>query len=248
MRSVTTYGFPSRDARQIFQNCLEVATCDESCDCKCDLVQGCGEDGDDALRLEFTMTLRVFSVVWTPVCGFDLRPIPLEPIQIAEAKLRDERAENSRLEIALQTMREELKRARGEEPNAESLVLECDGEMYKLDRCFRPRWKVFGGAGDDDRSDSFDIHLHQAIRFRFSGSVAVVLQIKHRQQASNDSVFAMTHYKKSGVKKKTWKIRNYGTASLHSGVILVEPDEKLEVWIRGEIVVRPDTTLVILPL
>lgn len=72
---------------QIFQSCLESTTCDESSDCQRDLVEG--NVWDESLCLVFTMSLRVFSVVWSPTISIKLVPISLKPIQIAEAKLQD---------------------------------------------------------------------------------------------------------------------------------------------------------------
>lgn len=41
------------------------------------------------MSLEFVLKLKLFASEWTPVCHFDLKPIPLEKVDILESKLRD---------------------------------------------------------------------------------------------------------------------------------------------------------------
>lgn len=49
------------------------------------------------LSLEFVLKLKVFASVWTPKYVFQLKPIPLEKVDILESKLRDQEEELAKL-------------------------------------------------------------------------------------------------------------------------------------------------------
>lgn len=72
---------------QIFQSCLEAVTCDtEESECYHDLVTVADDDGR-CMVMELTVPFKIFGAVSSLKYKIPLKPISLEPVDIAEADL-----------------------------------------------------------------------------------------------------------------------------------------------------------------
>ncbi|TYZ65762.1 hypothetical protein PybrP1_007592 [[Pythium] brassicae (nom. inval.)] len=207
---------PQEDCVVILQKCFEEAASGSFSDCRCDLLEwdGDADAADKALELEFEVVLKVYSVVWKPKVSVLLQPIPLAPIQIAEAKLRDQEEELASLRLSLRTATEELERAR-DRMTAKALFLEGSSRELKKHGVFH--WEPCKGVGS--KSVHCDLINGGWVRFRFAGAYRVELLVwfPHHtlMQAALvvGSVLLVEQHFQNGVLKHKWNGSNGHFAS-----------------------------------
>lgn len=173
-----------------------------------------------------------------------MKPIPLEPIQIAEAKLRDQEEELASLRHSLKTMKHELERFGAERENVKPLFLKCSDSDGKASNVLH--WKV---CEYDKNSTHFVVHPNGKIQFRFAGAYKFNLLVRHPQQSDTVSnLFDARQYQAHGVSKKRWKVNNDTTNSHLSCTLSTISGDELAVWSCVSTKIHPESTLSIIPL
>lgn len=162
-----------RMTAQILQRCFEESERGSFTDCRCELLEWNRVVGDNVLELVFEVSLKVYSVVWKPKVSVLVQPIPLEPIQIAEAKLRDQEEELASLRLSLKLVTEELEQAK--DMRAEKALF-LEGSSQVLKRQGLLQWKPCEGAGS--KWVHFNLLTSSWVRFRFAGTYRVELVVR----------------------------------------------------------------------
>lgn len=124
----------------------------------------------DHLSLEFVLKLKVFASVWTPTYTFELKPIPLEKVDILESKLRDQE--------------EELIKLRAERCQAPAkpvyIQVTSTNTAYYDDAI---TWNVAN-------NDSFKIDSNGAVEILIAGVYMIHVVLRHRN-SSNAEAFCL---------------------------------------------------------
>lgn len=182
--------------------------------------------------------------MWTPKFRIEMKPIPLEPIQIAEAKLRDQKEELISLRRSLKTTKHELERFKAERENVKPLFLKCSDSDGKVNNVLH--WKV---CEYDKNSTHFVVHPNGKIQFCFAGAYKLELLVRHPQQSDAVSnLFVARQYRAHGVPQKGWKVDNDSTNSHLSRTLSTTSGDELAVWSYTSTKIHPESTLSIIPL
>lgn len=162
--------------RQIFQSGLETVVCGEgSSECQRDLI-----DADDgSLRLELTLSLSVFSVVWNQKICVEMKAVTLEPIQYAEAKIRD-------LEERLEAIAADKEQDRVTKENRRVLLLEYASSNSTTQIHDVLQWKR---SDFDVNSKHFLVQPNGCVTVRTGGCYVISLVIHHSYQKSIERYF-----------------------------------------------------------
>uniref|UniRef100_K3X5W8 Uncharacterized protein n=1 Tax=Globisporangium ultimum (strain ATCC 200006 / CBS 805.95 / DAOM BR144) TaxID=431595 RepID=K3X5W8_GLOUD len=145
-----------------FVRCLAESTSKEDGECIRDLVSSSTPSGGEWI-LKFATALTMFDSVWFPVYQFTLTPIPLEPIDILAAQLRDMQDEVAALQ-GEKLSKSDLKRVK------RTLTTTTDVLHGKL-----LNWKF---AGDCRRVCSIE-EGGVKVRFLHSGEYLIQLKLNH---------------------------------------------------------------------
>lgn len=193
-----------------------------------DLVQA--KDGGDLLHLVFMMNLEVFSVVWTPKISIKMAPIHLEPIQIAEAKLRDYEHELSALRLRVVALEEDAERLRVKTESQQVLYLERDGSN-SVKKGGLIRWKR---CEHDTSSNYFSLHVDGRIEFQSSDPYVVTLTVRHSKQKRKPGLFELSRRGVDGKMQNQWDVSTADDDTMSSCACVITPSKGDELSVMSE--------------
>lgn len=215
---------------QILQSGLETISRDGSSECQRDLI----EVDDGSLRLEFTLSLDVFSVTWNQKVGVELKPVALEPIQIAEAKVQD-------LEERLHAIAAEAERDHAARVDCRVLLLEFESTNSVATVNGLLQWKR---CCFDVSSKYFTVHPNGCVRVLTGGCYVVSLVVHHSCQRTKGHHFEL----RWGKTRDQFTVTSSNTTSLFSAIAHFEENSTLRVLSKIVTGIVKGTTLSIMPV
>ncbi|TYZ68029.1 hypothetical protein PybrP1_011264 [[Pythium] brassicae (nom. inval.)] len=233
----------------IFESCLKKPLSDPTTDAQCRLVPDYG----NAFALEFVLALRVYTAVWNAKVCFVLKPVPLEPIQIAEAVIRDLREELAQTRYLLNSTVDNMQ-------HTKLLFLECDlsdsdgmtsrssssssgGTSVLL---WKRAWGLNDGGDGNYTEDSSG-----AIRIHCPGRHWINATLYHDERDAGAKHFALKQSSPGNSKRtaKEFPIECFGSCSTQPCPIIVTQDQEVTV-VRTAKDVTPGegSSLVVVPV
>ncbi|KAF1314242.1 hypothetical protein FI667_g16466, partial [Globisporangium splendens] len=226
----------------MFKQCLKEASSDAPKECECTLVAG----RDNSFILLFTLRLTVYNTTWHPKYRFILKPIPIEPIKIVEAKLRDSEEEVARLRYMLQD-------ANGRLSHAKPFFLECDASTTTTtttEKNAHLHWKSICESSPGSK-DTFEVASDGKICIERPGAYWVNLTVFHEPQPTNDVLFALQQSSEKSMHRsncKDFPVPNYGACSNQLCLLSVVRGQELGVVSLKETKILQGSILMVVPL
>lgn len=237
-------------AAQIFENCLKKPLSDPTTDAQCRLVPDYG----GAFALEFVLQLRMYIAVWSAKFRFVLKPVPLEPIQIAEAVIRDLREELVQTRYLLNSTVDHTQ-------HSKPLFLKCD--LSDSDGTTTRSSSNSGGSSvvvwkrasevSDGGDGNYTEDANGTIRIHRAGKYWINAALYHDEREAGAKHFALKlKQSSSGHAKRTAKefpIECFGSCSTQSCLIVATQDQEVTVVRTTKVVVLGEgSSLVIVPM
>jgi hypothetical protein len=206
---------------QCFLNCLESATANS--DSARDLVAAA--DVADAWELQLTLQIRVFTTAWKPMYSFLLKPVPLGPVDLLAAKVRDQEELIADLQRQVESLTSQ--RERDGHPAAQPPLF-ARGTLDRNAVCGKLVWK------SDERvsSDKILFSSSGSIRFNVGGTFVVNASVQHTNSNNSTTVELLLNGNSVAACVDSSSDRHTHMSPIYH-VLMVAQEDELSVMYRG---------------
>jgi hypothetical protein len=217
---------------QCFLNCLESAK--SGPDFTRDLVAVINDT--DAWELRLTLKIAVFTTQWTPTYKFLLKPVPLEPLDLITAKVRDQEDEIAGLkcQVALLEAQQEHDR------KTKSAPLFVRGKLANHTSSGKLVWE----ADAIVLSVKIVFHLTGSIRFTTGGTFVVNAMIQNNNNNNSTTAELLLNGKAVSSCVDSNPNGHVHASSIYH-VLTIAPEDEISVMYRGTNQAQPGSYIVI---